>query len=116
MYALKDTSILEVIPNAEIVQAIPFKDKIIFSNNSGLFGYFNGKVLPLIENVEFNKMALHQDEHYVYAGSVNGLYVIEKSELDGILKIQPSVITTRNYSIYYYLLIPLLFFFAVLTN
>ena len=115
LYALKDTSILEVIPNAEIVQAIPFKDKIIFSNNSGLFGYFNGKVLPLIENVEFNKMALHQDEHYVYAGSVNGLYVIEKSELDGILKIQPSVITTRNYSIYYYLLIPLLFFFAVLT-
>lgn len=115
LYALKDTSIMEVIPNAEIVQAIPFKDKIVFINNTGLYSYFDGRILPLIENVEFNKMALYQDEHYVYAGSVNGLYVIEKSELDGMLKVQPSVITIRNYSIYYYLLISLLFLFAALT-
>jgi AraC-like DNA-binding protein len=115
LYALKDSSVVEVIPNAEIVQSIPFMDKIVFINNSGLFSYFDGSILPLIENVEFNKMALYQDQHYLYAGSVHGLYVIEKSQLEGVLKAQPSKIKTRNYSIYYYLLLPLLFLFAALT-
>ncbi|MCF1191432.1 hypothetical protein LRR18_07535 [Mangrovimonas sp. AS39] len=96
LFILKDSKILEVIPNTEIVQALEYQGKIIFSNNLGLY-YFSEEVIsPLVENIEFNKMALHQDQYYLYAGSVNGLYVIKNNQLKDIIFNRPTILKTDH--------------------
>lgn len=85
-----------VIPNTEILQSVIFEDKIVFTNNKGLYFFDQGTTTSLIENIEFNKMALNLDEHYLYAGSVNGLYVIETSELSGKIANTPVILKNGN--------------------
>lgn len=99
LFKLKDSSIVEEIPNTEIVQALVYEGRIIFSNNSGLYYLTEGMVSPLIENIEFNKLALHQDQYFLYAGSVNGLYIIKNNQLKDIITNSPSVLKKDNFFI-----------------
>jgi AraC-like DNA-binding protein len=108
LYALKDSQFVEVIPDYEIIQALPFENKIVFTNNMGLYCFSEGKMAVMTENVEFNKMALHMDEHFLYAGSVHGLYVIKKSYLETLFKSHSDIKKEGN-SLYYFTLIFLLF-------
>lgn len=98
LYNFRNGSLTEVIPNTEIVQSLSYEGKILFSNSSGLFYFSEGEITPLIENIEFNKMALQQDQHYLYAGSVNGLYIVENNQLTGILQNPPVLLEKdKNY-------------------
>jgi AraC-like DNA-binding protein len=99
-----------VIPDTEIVQSLFFEDKIVFTNNQGLYFFNDETVTGLIENIEFNKMALNLDEHFLYAGSVNGLYVIRIFELNAIISNSP--VRLRNNKVIVLITIGLCLFFA----
>lgn len=92
LFRFKNQELEEVIPEVEIVQALVYEDKFIYTNNHGMYYFIEDEIVPLIENIEFNKMALHQDQHYLYAGSVNGLYVIDNSQLSGLIQHRPLII------------------------
>lgn len=72
---------ISLVAEGEVVQALESENSIIISNNNGLYIFHDNTYRPIIEGIEFNKLALNTDEHYLYAGSVNGLYVMEKSDL-----------------------------------
>ncbi len=97
LFTLKDGAFFKKILNIEILQVVSIDDKVVYTNNSGLYCYFGGEITPLIENIEFNRMALNRDEHYLYAGSVNGLYVIENNLLAGLIQTPPQILKESNY-------------------
>jgi AraC-like DNA-binding protein len=114
LFSFKDSEIVEVIPNTEIIQALAYEGKIIFSNNVGLYYASEGEITPLIENIEFNKMALHQDQHFLYAGSVNGLYIIKNNQLKDIITNRPYVLKKSNYFFFIMFISLLLIIFTVI--
>lgn len=61
--------------------------EFVISTDAGLFHYNwqNNRLSTLIPGVEFNRMALHLEGRKLYAGSINGLYVLELSELENII-------------------------------
>lgn len=73
-----------------IIQSIFLSNNILFTSFEGLFLYTQNKeVFKIIENVEFNKRALSSWNEHVYAGSTEGLYVINLPQL--INEILPSL-------------------------
>lgn len=65
-----------------IIQSIVLNNNILFSSFEGLFLYTQNKeVFKIIDNVEFNKRALSRRNENVYAGSTEGLYVINLPQL-----------------------------------
>lgn len=59
----------------------------VISTDMGLFHYNlqNNRLSTLIPGVEFNRRALHLEGRKLYAGSINGLYVLDLDELDNII-------------------------------
>ena len=59
----------------------------VIASDLGLFHYNlqNNRLSTLIPNVEFNRRALHLEGRKLYAGSINGLYVLNVDELDYII-------------------------------
>lgn len=73
-----------------IIQSIFIGNNILFTSFEGLFLYTQDKeVFQIIENVEFNKRVLSNWNQNVYAGSTEGLYVINLPQL--INEILPSL-------------------------
>ncbi|MHA8097928.1 hypothetical protein VR479_01370 [Aquirufa aurantiipilula] len=73
-----------------IIQSIFIGHNILITSFEGLFLYTQNKeVFQIIENVEFNKRALSSWNEQVYAGSTEGLYVINLPQL--INEILPSL-------------------------
>lgn len=73
-----------------IIQSIFIGNNILFTSFEGLFLYTQDKeVFQIIENVEFNKRALSNWNQNVYAGSTEGLYVINLPQL--INEVLPSL-------------------------
>ncbi|RXK48744.1 helix-turn-helix transcriptional regulator [Aquirufa rosea] len=65
-----------------IIQSIILEDHILFTSFEGLFLYNKDKeVYEIIEKVEFNKRALSTWNDKIYAGSTEGLYVIDLPQL-----------------------------------
>lgn len=82
LYAFKNNQFNSVLTNFEVIELIDWNGTLIFFNNTGLFAIINNKALSIHENIEFNKHALSKDPYYLYAGSVNGLYVIPSEQLN----------------------------------
>lgn len=63
------------------------EDAFVISTDEGLFLFRENenKIYPLIPGVEFNKKALFVDKNKLYAGSINGLYIIDLSQMDTII-------------------------------
>lgn len=59
----------------------------VIASDLGLFHYNlqNNKLSTLIPNVEFNRRALHLEGRKLYAGSINGLYVLDLDEINDII-------------------------------
>ncbi|CAM4204788.1 hypothetical protein EWU23_04445 [Cytophagaceae bacterium 50C-KIRBA] len=73
-----------------IIQSIFIGNNILFTSFEGLFLYTQNKeVFQIIENVEFNKRALSSWNERIFAGSTEGLYVINLPQL--INEILPSL-------------------------
>ena len=102
-----DNETLETIfEGRNVVQTVFYDDNLIFTTSGGLLAYKNGEFTRIIENVELNRMALLLDQHYLYAGSVFGLYVIETTVLMNIIgsKTVGKVETNNQNVIYYYVI------------
>ncbi len=59
----------------------------VISTDLGLFHYSlqNNRLSTLILGVEFNRRALHLEGRKLYAGSINGLYVLDLDDIDHII-------------------------------
>ena len=75
-----------VFEGESVIQIAFYNEDVIFTNNDGLSAYREDGFLPIVENVEFNKMALSIDDHFLYAGSVFGLYTIKSGKLRKLLE------------------------------
>ena len=67
-----------------------YKGYLIFSNFNGLYAWINSSLIPIVNNVEFNRYALSHDNQLFYAGSINGLYIISTNQFDIWLSNQKS--------------------------
>lgn len=81
LYILDGNSV-SLVSNFEVIEMINYNDRLIFSNNNGLYAWINSTIEPIFTGVEFNKLALAYDKAIFYAGSVNGLYYIPVHDLD----------------------------------
>lgn len=63
------------------------EEEFVISTDEGLFLYRQNenKLHPLIPGVEFNRNALFTDKNKLYAGSINGLYIIDLAQIDIII-------------------------------
>ena len=61
--------------------------EFIISTDEGLFLYRadENKLFTLIPGVEFNRRGLHIKQNKIYAGSVNGLYILDLSQMDQLI-------------------------------
>ena len=62
-------------------------EEYAIGTDEGLFLYklSQNRLSTLIPGVEFNRRALHLKESRLYAGSVNGLYIFDRSNLDKVI-------------------------------
>ncbi|WP_033957844.1 hypothetical protein [Psychroserpens jangbogonensis] len=74
-----------VFKNEEVIQLMFLDDSLLFTNNRGFHIFLDGQINTIIDNIEFNKFALNFDDNYIYAGSVNGLYIIETSTMREVI-------------------------------
>jgi hypothetical protein len=64
------------------------ESELVISTDLGLY-YYNiasGQLSQIIKAVEFNHKALFKDEGKIYAGSVNGLYTIQISDIPKLIE------------------------------
>lgn len=81
----KNNKLNNYIIDVEAIQSLFIEDKVVFTNNNGLNVGKKGFYKRVVHDIEFNKMALNMDANYLYAGSVNGLYVIKRSRLNEVI-------------------------------
>ncbi len=79
--------------------------ELIIAGNQGLyhFNLENKTTSTLIFGVEFNRKALYLDNNKLYAGSINGLYTIDVSQIQKLInrnKVEPN--TSNNFITYLY--------------
>ena len=101
----------------EAVQTLYVANDLLITTYNGLYVVHDEKLYNILSNVEFNKLGLSQWEDYIFAGSIEGLYVINiaQLELDVIPGLTPFEIKSTSNSIYLYvLLISLVVLFAIL--
>jgi AraC-like DNA-binding protein len=68
--------------------------EIVIATDAGLF-LFNAttqKLSDLIKGVEFNRWGLHLDQDKLYAGSINGLYILDTKNLGALSEL----VNTKN--------------------
>ncbi len=67
---------------------LPVKEmEYVIATDLGLYHFDlqDNKLSVLIPNVEFNRRGLYQDGKKLYAGSINGLYILDLDELNNII-------------------------------
>ncbi|MEY3368147.1 MAG: hypothetical protein RI973_1302 [Bacteroidota bacterium] len=89
LYAYRSNEKLEKLvelQNAHTLLLLPGSELVIGTDN-GLYRYniVSRMLTVLINGVEFNRRALHLQEGLLYAGAVNGLYVLDIKTLDDIV-------------------------------
>lgn len=92
----------KILSHSMVIQSICIDKNIVFSTYKGLFLYNDDKIYEIIKNVEFNKRAMIKFDKFIYAGSVEGLYLIDwpMVKLDLIPGLTPTVLKKVNYSEY----------------
>jgi hypothetical protein len=101
----------------EALQSLYVENELLVTTFSGLYVVHNQQLYNLVPYVEFNKMALSQWEDRVFAGSIEGLYVIDRGQLiyDIIPGLTPYKVASRTPSTYIYIfLISLVLLFGIL--
>ena len=68
-------------PIYESVQTMYVDGELMIATSHGLYIKYKEKIYELIPNTEFNKYALVQYNDLIYAGSIEGLFVIDKGIL-----------------------------------
>lgn len=93
--------------------------ELLIGTNFGLYHYNldTKKKNILIKGVEFNRYALAMINNSIYAGSINGLYIIAKDQVnkiiqDGIVNLQNR---TDNRNVYYLMTLSLLVILTLIT-
>lgn len=74
------------------------ENEFAIGTDEGLFLYKQNenKLHILIPGVEFNRRALLVDENKLYAGSINGLYILDLTEIDNIIALANNLITSSG--------------------
>ncbi len=101
----------------EAVQSIYIDSNLLITTYNGLYVLHDGEIYNILPNVEFNKLALSKWEDHIFAGSIEGLYVINIAQLvlnviPGLTPFEIKVQTPATYV--YVLLISLVVIFAIL--
>lgn len=65
-------------PIYDAVQTLYINGELMIATGHGLYIKYDEKIYELIPNTEFNKYALIQFRDLIYAGSIEGLFVIDK--------------------------------------
>lgn len=82
------------------INIIPLDNALITSTYKGLFyiDLIKNKSYELIPDVEFNKKALTRFDNYIYAGSIQGLYILNIVELNTnfLESLESTTIKTEN--------------------
>lgn len=92
----------KILTHSMVIQSLCVDKSILFTTYKGLYLYNDNKLYEIIRNVEFNKRALFKYDKFIYAGSVEGLYLIDWPlvKLDLIPGLTPTVLTKINYTQY----------------
>jgi len=96
LYTFKNGQFNCLLANYEVIELIDWNGTMIFSNNTGLYAIINNRALSIHENIEFNKHALSKDPYFLYAGSVNGLYVISSDQLNDWINLKTNESFIQN--------------------
>ncbi|WP_459453772.1 hypothetical protein [Aquirufa sp. Wall-65K1] len=94
-FNLKTKKSVLLFRHKHIIQSIFIGNNILFTSFEGLFLYNQNKeVFQIIENVEFNKRALSVWNERIFAGSTEGLYVINLPQLinEVLPSLEPAII------------------------
>lgn len=78
---LSDLKVTFLYPLFETFQTMFVDSKLIATTSHGLFMEHNNKLREIVPRTEFNKYGLTVFQGLIYAGSVEGLFVIDKSLL-----------------------------------
>ncbi len=72
------------------------ENEFIISTDEGLYLYRQNenKLQTLIPGVEFNKRALFLERNKLYAGSINGLYILDLNQIDIIIRHSEKMLTS----------------------
>ena len=65
----------------QVVQSVFVDGELIISTLHGMYFVYEGKLNELIPRIEFNKYGLLAYQDFIFAGSIEGLYVIDKGIL-----------------------------------
>ncbi len=79
LYLIDLNGVKEKIDNNSYHSILEYDENLVLlTNNFGMYllNLSNNKINKIIDNIEFNKKALHNINNKIYAGSVNGLIVI----------------------------------------
>jgi len=85
----KEMQVLPITRGLQAIQTASFNESIFISSLNGLYLLRQDTFHTLIPNVEFNKRALSIFNNHLYAGSVDGLYIIQLMHFDS--KILPTL-------------------------
>ncbi len=97
----------------DVIQSILIDNYIFLTTFDGFYAILENKVFEIIPNVEFNRMALIKDNNEILAGSIEGLYILNKDYIiKNILKNEQPVVI-RNEYYYPYLLMALAFVIVI---
>jgi len=101
-YVPSTRSSTKLLYHPMVIQSLCLGNNILFTTYKGLYLYNDGQYFEIIKNVEFNKRALSIYDNYIYAGSVEGLFVIDWQlvKLDLIPGLSPMVINKPKYTLY----------------
>jgi hypothetical protein len=83
---VKDERLAQGIKRSHTLKAIN-ETEFVIATDMGLFLYNvqEDRLSTLIPRVEFNRRALHIEDNKLYAGSINGLYILDLANLDKIV-------------------------------
>ncbi|OYU54743.1 MAG: hypothetical protein CFE25_12090 [Chitinophagaceae bacterium BSSC1] len=99
----------KLLDHPMVIQSLCLGNSILFTTYKGLYLFSDGKYYEIIHNVEFNKRALTIYDNYIYAGSIEGLFIIDWQlvKLDLIPGLSPMVINKPKYPLYIIIILSL---------
>jgi len=78
---LNDLTVVKLLSLHESFETIFVENELLISTSHGLYINFNGEAKEIIPRIEFNKFGLSHYGELIFAGSIEGLYVIDKEYL-----------------------------------
>jgi hypothetical protein len=78
---LSDLSFNKLFTLTDAIESVFVDDQMLITTLHGLYIYFEGGAKEIIPRIEFNKYGLSAHEELIFAGSIEGLYVLDKGML-----------------------------------